>query len=322
MFVHETVLLKETVGALHPRAGGRYIDCTVGGGGHTERLLQLTQPDGQVLGLDQDESALNAAKIRLANDLHRLQLIHSNFRQLHTVAERLNFYPVDGILFDLGVSSPQFDDAERGFSYRNDAPLDMRMDRSQKETALQFLQRLDERQIAQILFEYGEERYARRIAKKMVEALAANQLQSTLQLAELVREAIPAAARRTGGHPAKRTFQAIRIALNDELQALQEGLEAAFQLLKVDGRLAVITFHSLEDRMVKQFFQKMSQGCICPPDFPICQCGRQAQAEVVTRKALVPSDEELLRNPRARSAKLRVLRRLQNVSSSTDGSTS
>ncbi|MFX4301977.1 16S rRNA (cytosine(1402)-N(4))-methyltransferase RsmH [Alicyclobacillus tolerans] len=322
MFVHETVLLEETVGALHPRAGGRYIDCTVGGGGHTERLLQLTQPDGQVLGLDQDESALNAAKIRLANDLHRLQLIHSNFRQLHTVAERLNFYPVDGILFDLGVSSPQFDDAERGFSYRNDAPLDMRMDRSQKETALQFLQRLDERQIAQILFEYGEERYARRIAKKMVEALAANQLQSTLQLAELVREAIPAAARRTGGHPAKRTFQAIRIALNDELQALQEGLEAAFQLLKVDGRLAVITFHSLEDRMVKQFFQKMSQGCICPPDFPICQCGRQAQAEVVTRKALVPSDEELLRNPRARSAKLRVLRRLQNVSSSTDGSTS
>ncbi|MDP9728384.1 16S rRNA (cytosine(1402)-N(4))-methyltransferase RsmH [Alicyclobacillus tolerans] len=322
MFVHETVLLEETVGALHPRAGGRYIDCTVGGGGHTERLLQLTQPDGQVLGLDQDESALNAAKIRLANDLHRLQLIHSNFRQLHTVAERLNFYPVDGILFDLGVSSPQFDDAERGFSYRNDAPLDMRMDRSQKETALQFLQRLDERQIAQILFEYGEERYARRIAKKMVEALVANQLQSTLQLAELVREAIPAAARRTGGHPAKRTFQAIRIALNDELQALQEGLEAAFQLLKVDGRLAVITFHSLEDRMVKQFFQKMSQGCICPPDFPICQCGRQAQAEVVTRKALVPSDEELLRNPRARSAKLRVLRRLQNVSSSTDGSTS
>lgn len=322
MFVHETVLLEETVGALHPRAGGRYIDCTLGGGGHTERLLQLTQPDGQVLGLDQDESALSAAKIRLANDLHRLQLIHSNFRQLHTVAERLNFYPVDGILFDLGVSSPQFDDAERGFSYRNDAPLDMRMDRSQKETALQFLQRLDERQIAQILFEYGEERYARRIAKKMVEALAANQLQSTLQLAELVREAIPAAARRTGGHPAKRTFQAIRIALNDELQALQEGLEAAFQLLKVDGRLAVITFHSLEDRMVKQFFQKMSQGCICPPDFPICQCGRQAQAEVVTRKALVPSDEELLRNPRARSAKLRVLRRLQNVSSSTDGSTS
>lgn len=309
-FDHETVLLAQTVDALLPCAGGKYIDCTLGGAGHTERLLQRSEPSGQVLALDQDEIAIEHAKLRLQSNVHRVRFVHANFRKIESVAKTEQFMSADGILFDLGVSSPQFDDAKRGFSYRQPAHLDMRMDRTSGQTAADIVNFASEETLIKIFFEYGEEKFARRIARAIVRARAHSPLLDTVAFAELVKEAIPAAARRSGPHPARRVFQALRIAVNDELGALSEALQGAFRTLRVGGRLAIITFHSLEDRMVKQAFRDFAQGCICPPSFPICQCHRVPRAKLITRHPVVPNEDEVAANTRARSAKLRVLEKL------------
>lgn len=306
-FVHETVLLHETVQSVQPERGGKFIDCTLGGAGHTRLLLEASKPSGEVLAFDQDKSALAHAKHVLAPYENRIRFAHANFKHLFTEAVAQEFTSVQGIVFDLGVSSVQFDVAERGFSYRLSAPLDMRMNQSDDLTAGDLVRTLSEEELAQIFFKYGEEKFARRIAKSIVTTRATEPLNDTIQFAELVKNAIPAAARRTGGHPAKRVFQALRIAVNDELGALELALKDAFRLLTPGGRIAVISFHSLEDRIVKQAFAAHCQGCVCPPGFPICQCGREPEARLVNRKPIVPSVEECARNPRAKSAKLRVL---------------
>jgi 16S rRNA (cytosine1402-N4)-methyltransferase len=307
-FVHETVLLEETVDAVRPHSGGKYIDCTLGGAGHSRLLLEKSAPAGKLLAFDQDPKALANARMILAPFGDRVELVHSNFRRVQQVVERTGFHPVDGVIFDLGVSSPQFDEAERGFSYRFDAPLDMRMDTSSDGmTAADLVNEADEEELARIFFEYGEEKFSRRIAKAIVKTRSHHRIESTQELAELIKEAIPAAARRTGPHPARRTFQALRIAVNDELGALKEALEGAFSILKPGGRLAVITFHSLEDRIVKHMFMDWAKGCICPPEFPVCQCHREPEGILVTRKPILPTDAEVEANPRARSAKLRVI---------------
>ncbi|MCL6515370.1 16S rRNA (cytosine(1402)-N(4))-methyltransferase RsmH [Alicyclobacillus sp.] len=309
-FVHVSVLLEETVDLMAPRDGGRYVDCTLGGGGHAQRMLERSAPSGRLLGLDQDEAALGAAAARLASFGDRVVLMRENFRRVARCVAEAGFHPVDGIVFDLGVSSPQFDVGERGFSYRHDAPLDMRMDRRQVRTAADVVNEASEEELSRIFWEYGEEKFSRRIAREIVRRRAVEGITTTGQLADLIRDAIPAPARRTGPHPARRVFQALRIAVNDELGALEEGLEGAFSVLAPGGRLAVITFHSLEDRIVKRRFAAWCQGCVCPPDFPVCTCGRTAQARLVTKRAVTPSARETEANPRARSAKLRVLERL------------
>lgn len=312
-FIHETVLLQETVAALEPQSGGRYIDCTLGGAGHSRLLLQQSEPLGMLLALDQDENAINNAKISLEPFLNRVQFVQTNFRSLEPTAKARDFFGANGVMFDLGVSSPQFDEPERGFSYRFDAPLDMRMDARREVTAESLVNELSEEELAHVFFHYGEEKFSRRIARRIVEARTRQRITSTEHLAELVKEAIPAAARRTGPHPARRVFQALRIAVNDELEALREGLEAALHVVSPKGRIAVITFHSLEDRIVKQVFQDWARGCICPPDFPVCQCHRVPRAQIITRKPTLPTEEEVARNPRARSAKLRVAQKAEAV---------
>lgn len=306
-FIHETVLLEETVQALRPHDGGRYIDCTLGGAGHTRLLLEQSGPTGRLLALDQDEEALAHAKVKLGPFLNRVDFARDNFRNLASVAEEYDFLGVDGVLFDLGVSSPQFDEAGRGFSYRFDAPLDMRMDTRVAVTAESLVNRGSEEELADIFFRYGEEKFSRRIARRIAETRLREPIRTTGQLADLVKNAIPAATRRSGTHPARRVFQALRIAVNDELNALQEGLDAALEVLSPGGRIAAITFHSLEDRIVKQRFQEWARGCICPPDFPVCQCHQVPLVKVITRKPGLPSEAEVMRNPRARSAKLRVV---------------
>lgn len=305
-FVHETVLLEETIDSIEPRDRGTYIDCTVGGAGHTEQLLRRCAPTGKVLGLDQDETALAHAQQRLAEFGSRVHLAHANFRALADVATACEFRDVDGIVFDLGVSSPQFDVGARGFSYRYDAPLDMRMDQSMPETAANLVNQLSEQELARICFEYGEEKFSRAIARRIVRERENKPIETTGELADLVKSAIPAAARRTGPHPARRVFQALRIAVNDELGALASALDQALTVVRTGGRVAVITFHSLEDRIVKRTFAEWCQGCVCPPQFPVCICGKTPRAEF-HRKSVTPGEVELSRNPRARSARLRVV---------------
>ena len=311
-FVHETVLLEEAVQALQPRDGGRYVDCTLGGAGHSSLLLEKSGPSGRLLALDQDEVALNNAGIRLQPFLDRVQFARANFRDLASVVRDYNFVPVDGVLFDLGVSSPQFDEAERGFSYRFDARLDMRMDNRAPVTAEDMVNEFEEEALAKIFFHYGEEKFSRRIAKRIVEERVHTRIQTTGQLADLVKAAIPAAARRTGPHPARRVFQALRIAVNDELEAIRVALQETLDILAPHGRVAVITFHSLEDRIVKHAFQEWARGCICPPDFPVCRCHQEPKVDIITRKPIMPSDDEISRNARARSAKLRVVEKRES----------
>lgn len=311
-FHHQTVLLDATVAALLPRDGGRYIDGTLGGGGHAALLLAASGPTGRVLAIDQDPQALANAFHLQQDNAGRLILVKSNFREISRICKEQEFVPVDGVVFDLGVSSPQFDQADRGFSYRFDARLDMRMDPDHSLTAAVIVNEWPEEQLTRVLFQYGEERYSRSIAREIVKARVNKPIQTTGELVDIVTRAIPAAARRTGPHPARRTFQALRIEVNDELGALAEGLAGAFSSLRIGGRIAVITFHSLEDRIVKQAFQAYAQGCICPPDFPVCQCHRLPQAQIVTRKPRVADETEVAANPRARSAKLRVLQKLRN----------
>ena len=311
MFQHVTVLRDEAVQALNIRPDGIYVDCTLGGAGHSSLIASKLGPDGLLIALDQDDAALASGRERLSAYSGRVRIEKSNFRHLRAVLERLQvpmrggIPQVDGVLFDLGVSSPQLDEAERGFSYNQDAELDMRMDRSTRLTAKTIVNEWEADDIARILFEYGEEKFSRRIAKAIVDARKSRPIETTGQLAELVKSAIPAAARRTGPHPAKRSFQALRIAVNDELDAFEEALQQAVECLAPGGRVAVITFHSLEDRICKQTFAKLVGACTCPPDFPVCVCGNNGVIRLVNRKPITPSEEELAANPRARSAKLR-----------------
>ncbi|HEY8530187.1 MAG TPA: 16S rRNA (cytosine(1402)-N(4))-methyltransferase RsmH [Paenibacillaceae bacterium] len=310
---HVTVLGKEAVDGLNVRPDGLYVDCTVGAGGHSELIASRLGPRGRLIGLDRDEAALALARERLGRFGDKVILVKSDFRRLADALRRAGAPQeggvprADGFLFDLGVSSMQLDEAERGFSYQLDAPLDMRMDRSQPLTARDIVNGWSEEELAAVIRDYGEERYARAIARRIVRERRRAPIETTGRLAEIVKEAIPAAARRTGPHPAKRTFQAIRIAVNDELGALREGLGQAIECLAPGGRIAVITFHSLEDRIVKETFAKEAASCRCPPDFPVCVCGGgQGRLRLVHRKPVVPSEAERAANPRARSAKLRV----------------
>ena len=308
-FVHRSVLLLPTVEALAVRPDGIYLDGTLGGAGHSYEIAsRLTT--GRLIGLDRDETALAAAGARLAPFAGRVTLVHSNFADLAQVLDSLDIPAVDGMLFDLGVSSPQLDDAERGFSYMHDAPLDMRMDRTAGLTAYEVVNTWPEAELKRILYTYGEERYAPRIAAAIAARRTERPIATTLELADLIRSAMPAQALREKQHPAKRSFQAIRIAVNDELGAVERMLASAIDRLNPGGRLAVITFHSLEDRIVKTAFQEAARGCTCPKDFPVCVCGKKPKVKLITRHPIVADEAELAENPRARSAKLRVAEKL------------
>ena len=285
------------------------MDCTLGAAGHSTAIL-AAEPTVRLIGIDQDPQALERASLRLAAYTGQVTLVQDNFRNLERILDGLGIGKVDGVLMDIGVSSPQLDDADRGFSYQQDAPLDMRMDPNQPIDAKTIVNTYSAEELTKIIKMYGEERWASRISDFIVRERKRAPLETTGELVDLIKRAIPAKARATGPHPARRTFQALRIAVNDELNALQQGLEQAVEVLAAQGRLAVITFHSLEDRIVKNFFQEMLGKCICPPDFPVCVCGRTPQGRLVTRGPLLPSQEELEDNPRSRSAKLRVLEKL------------
>ena len=307
---HKPVLLQECMDGLQVRPDGIYVDGTLGRGGHSHAIVQRLTT-GRLIALDRDETAIAAARERLAAFSHRVTLVHSNFSRLAEVLRDLDVPAVDGMLFDLGVSSPQLDEAGRGFSYMQDAPLDMRMDASAPLTAREIVNTYSEEELRRILYTYGEERYAPRIARAIVERRRERPIATTLELVELIKGAMPAAALREKQHPAKRSFQAIRIAVNGELDELPPMLEAAAQCLRSGGRLAVITFHSLEDRIVKQELRRLSTGCTCPPEFPVCVCGKKPKMTLINRKPITASEEELQENPRARSAKLRVAERTE-----------
>ena len=302
---HVPVLLHECLDALAIRPKGIYVDGTLGRAGHSlEIVKRLTT--GRLIGIDRDETAIAAAQERLADYADRVTLVHSNFDRIGDILAELHIDGADGMLFDLGVSSPQLDDAERGFSYMHDAPLDMRMDRSAYLTAREVVNGWSYEELRRILFEYGEERYAPAIARRIVQTREQRPIETTLELVEVIKSAMPPAALREKQHPAKRSFQAIRIAVNGELDALPPMLEAATEHLKPGGRLAVISFHSLEDRIIKKTMQELATGCTCPPEFPVCVCGKKPKLRLVSRKPIVSGEEELAHNPRARSAKLRV----------------
>ena len=304
-FIHRPVLLDECIQSLAIRPEGIYVDGTLGRGGHSGEIARrLTS--GRLIAIDRDQAALDAAQVRLADCMERVTLVHGNFRQMPEIFKQLEVPAVDGILLDLGVSSPQLDDPERGFSYQKDAPLDMRMDRSQPLTAAMVVNQWPEAQLREVLRTYGEERYAGSIAAAIVRSRVKQPIATTLQLVDVIRGAMPAAALREKQHPAKRSFQGIRIAVNDELAAVSDAVAAAIPLLKPGGRLCVISFHSLEDRIVKRELAKAAKGCTCPPEFPVCICGKTPQVVLKPRKPILPGAEELKTNPRARSAKLRV----------------
>ena len=306
---HVPVLLHECLDALAIKPDGIYVDGTLGRAGHSlEIVKRLTT--GRLIGIDRDETAIAAARERLANYGDRVTLVHSNFDRIGDILADLHIDGADGMLFDLGVSSPQLDHAERGFSYMQDAPLDMRMDRQQKLTAYDVVNGWSREEIRRILFEYGEERYAPLIAAAIERERADKPIQTTLELVRVIKGAMPAKALREKQHPAKRSFQAIRIAVNDELGAVREAMEKAIDCLNPGGRLAVITFHSLEDRIVKAAFQQAAQGCTCPKDFPVCICGKKPKVRLTPRKPILPDEREIEENPRARSAKLRVCEKI------------
>jgi len=308
-FSHRSVMLNETVDGLNVRPQGVFLDGTLGGGGHSEEILKRLAGTGRLIGIDQDEDALKAAGERLRPYMDRVTLVHANYVDFKKVLKQLGIETLDGILLDLGVSSYQFDEAERGFSYRTDAPLDMRMDRSTSRTARDIINSYSESELYRMIRDYGEEPFAKNIAKHIVRAREEAPVETTFQLAEIIRQAIPAKIRNKGGHPAKQTFQAVRIELNRELEVLKASLADMIAALAPGGRMAVITFHSLEDRIVKQAFKTAENPCICPPDFPVCVCGRKSLGRVVTGKPVTASEEELEENPRAKSAKLRIFER-------------
>ena len=308
-FHHVTVLLQETIAQLQVEPSKVYLDGTLGGGGHAAAVAEKLTT-GRLIGLDRDENAIRAARERLSPWSDRVTLLHRNFRELDSALDELGVESVDGMVFDLGVSSPQLDDGPRGFSYMTDAPLDMRMDETQRLTAWELVNQWPKEQIRRILFDYGEERYAPQIAAAIVKRRESSPIESTLELVDVIKSAMPPQAFREKQHPARRSFQAVRIAVNDELGALDDLMAVAMDRLRPGGRLAVITFHSLEDRIVKSAMQDAARGCVCPPEFPVCVCGRKPKVRLVTKKPIVPGERELVENPRARSAKLRVAERL------------
>ena len=308
-FAHTSVLLHACIEALRIRPDGVYVDGTLGGAGHSLEIARRLGT-GRLIAIDRDDAALNVAAQRLAPYMDRVTLVHGNFGDIADILDKLGLDQVDGMLFDLGVSSPQLDVAERGFSYMQDAPLDMRMDRSAALTAAEIVNTWPEDRLQRLLRDYGEERYSARIAHAIVRARAAQPLQTTLELVDIIRSAMPAAALREKQHPAKRSFQALRIAVNDELGALERMLATAPDRLRIGGRLAVISFQSLEDRLVKRAIRAREKGCTCPPGLPVCVCGFRQTLRSVTGKPVTPSPEEVAENPRARSAKLRVAERV------------
>jgi 16S rRNA (cytosine1402-N4)-methyltransferase len=307
---HTPVLLAEVTQQLTLHDGSIFVDCTLGGAGHTKRIAQLIAPTGILVGIDQDDAALTAAAdtLRLGQqELPTIVLLKGNFGDLDELLLEARVPYVDGFLMDLGVSSPQLDHVGRGFTYQEDAPLDMRMDPSSSQpTAADIVNTYSEAELARIIREYGEERWASRIAAFIVAARGAHPLTTADQLVDVIKAAIPAAARRTGGHPARRTFQALRIEVNHEFEQLERGLRSAIAWLAPHGRIAVISYHSLEDRIVRDVFDEYAQGCVCPPDLPVCRCGREPVVRIVTKRPITPSAGEIERNPRSRSAKLRV----------------
>ena len=307
---HKPVLLEECLQALAICPDGCYLDGTLGRAGHSLAILRRLTT-GRLVGIDRDMAAIGAARERLADFQDRVTLVHGNFRDLGRILQETGTGPLDGMLFDLGVSSPQLDEARRGFSYMQDAPLDMRMDESEALSAADIVNTWSQEELRRVLYEYGEERYAPRIAQAIVRRRGDRPIETTGELVEVIRSAMPAAALREKQHPAKRSFQALRIAVNGELEALPPMLAAAADGLKPGGRLAVITFHSLEDRIVKQTLRELATGCTCPPQFPVCVCGKKPRLKLITRKPVTPGPEELAENPRARSAKLRVAERTE-----------
>ncbi len=309
-FHHISVLLNECLEGLDIKPDGIYVDGTLGGAGHSSQIAKRLTT-GRLIGIDRDPVALKAAGERLQQYSDRVTLVHSNFCRIREVLDELNIEAVDGILLDLGVSSPQLDDGQRGFSYMVDAPLDMRMNNSDALTAEEIVNTWSYEQLRRILFDYGEERYAPQIAAAICRKREERPIHTTLELVDIIRGAMPASALREKQHPAKRSFQAIRIAVNDELGAVREVMDAAIPSLKVGGRLAIITFHSLEDRIVKNGMAEAAKGCTCPPSFPVCVCGKTPEVKLVNRKPITAGEEELSLNPRSRSAKLRVCEKLR-----------
>lgn len=306
---HRPVLLNECIEALNIRPDGIYLDGTLGRAGHSEQIIRRLTT-GRLICVDRDEAALEAARKRLSPWIEKAVLVHSNFDRIDEILDGLSLPGADGMLFDLGVSSPQLDDGSRGFSYMADAPLDMRMDRSQGITAADIVNGWPQEELRRIISRYGEERYAAQIAAAIVRRRESRPIATTLELVETVKGAMPAKALREKQHPAKRTFQAIRIVVNDELSCVERMLQRAVPRLNRGGRLAVITFHSLEDKLVKAGLAEFARGCICPPDFPVCVCGRTPEIRLINKKPIVPGEEEVEENPRARSAKLRAAEKL------------
>lgn len=307
-FHHISVLMEETIHGLVKNPDGIYVDCTLGGSGHSKRIIEQLSSKGRLIGIDQDPTAIAVGRERLADARCKVDIVRSNFKDLKKVLDDLEIHEVDGFLFDLGVSSHQLDVAERGFSYMQDAPLDMRMNTDSEFCAYDIVNFYPEEELTRIIFQYGEERWAKRIAKFIVASRAEKLLETTGELVDVIKRAIPAAARKEGGHPAKRTFQAIRIEVNNELGILEEAFKDAVNYLKIGGRICIITFHSLEDRIAKQTLQNLAKGCICPPRLPVCVCNHQSEIKIIG-KPLVATVDELNENSRARSAKLRIAER-------------
>lgn len=311
MFNHTTVLLHETVDGLNIRPDGIYVDCTLGGAGHSEYLVQQLSDEGHLYCFDQDVTAIEHAKEKLKDHLHKITFIHANFKYLKEELEKHGIEKVDGILYDLGVSSPQLDTPERGFSYHHDAPLDMRMDQSAELSAYHVVNEWRFEDLVRIFYRYGEEKFSKQIARKIEAAREKQPIETTAQLVECIKDGIPAPARRKGGHPAKRVFQAIRIAVNDELGAAEASLQDAIDMLAVGGRISVITFHSLEDRLTKALFKEASSLPELPPNLPVIPDGLEPKLKLITRKPILPSEEELAHNNRSRSAKLRIAEKIK-----------
>ena len=309
VFKHKSVLLEETVNGLNIKPDGIYVDGTLGGGGHAYEVCKQLSDKGRFIGIDQDEAAIQAASIRLSDFREKVTIVRSNYCDMKLQLQKLGIDKVDGIVLDLGVSSYQLDTAERGFSYRVDAPLDMRMDRRQTMTAKDIVNDYSEMELFRIIRDYGEDKFAKNIAKHIVIERENSPIETTGQLIEVIKRAIPMKFQKTSGHPAKRTFQAIRIELNRELEVLRNSLDNMIDILNEDGRICIITFHSLEDRIVKGIFKKNENPCTCPSHFPVCVCGNVSKGNVVTRKPILPSEEELEENSRSKSAKLRIFER-------------
>lgn len=305
-FKHKSVLLNETIDGLNIKPDGIYVDGTLGGGGHAYEVYRRLGEKGSIVGIDQDAAAIEAASARLKDFGEKVTIVRSNYCDMKSKLHELGIDKVDGIVLDLGVSSYQLDTAERGFSYREDAPLDMRMDTRQKMTARDIVNDYTEADLYRVIRDYGEDKFAKNIAKHIVQARAVKPVETTAELSEIIRASIPMKFQKKSGHPAKRTFQAIRIELNRELDVLRDSLDDMIDLLNPGGRLCIITFHSLEDRIVKSAFRKNENPCTCPPDFPVCVCGKKSKGSIITKKPILPSEEELEYNSRSKSAKLRI----------------